>query len=251
MKNKPKSEQTAKVSKYPQGYFKDKPCKLCSTTFSPKAPSEHYCSDKCKDTALFDCYLYRNYGITYNYYIHLYKEQEGKCAICNTTGAIRALFNESTLNLVVDHDHRTGEVRGLLCHTCNSALGQFKDSKTLLLNAIAYLETPLVLPKTEEVAKKKIIVRNTNISTEKTLNILIDFLDNNLTRKQLAEKYNLTEARIRGIIELTTQHSKQVFKHYNLIKESQTTIPNGSTSQANGDGSGLLLEKEDDIVSSV
>lgn len=47
--NKPKKEQTANPSKYPQGYFKPKRCKKCHKEFIPKAPSELYCSDECKN----------------------------------------------------------------------------------------------------------------------------------------------------------------------------------------------------------
>jgi hypothetical protein len=42
--------------------------------------------------------------------------------------------------LVIDHDHTTGEVRGLLCPTCNAGLGHFKDSPELLLKAALYLQ---------------------------------------------------------------------------------------------------------------
>lgn len=42
--------------------------------------------------------------------------------------------------LVVDHDHTTGKVRGLLCHNCNRALGLLQDNKSYLQSAINYLK---------------------------------------------------------------------------------------------------------------
>jgi len=59
--------------------------------------------------------------------------QEGACAICKVT----APGGQGTFH--VDHDHKTGAIRGLLCHHCNTALGKFKDSPILLETAIAYL----------------------------------------------------------------------------------------------------------------
>ena len=54
------------------------------------------------------------------------------CAICH---------NEVTLSeSAVDHNHVTGEFRGVLCKQCNRALGMFKDSTTILKNALEYLE---------------------------------------------------------------------------------------------------------------
>lgn len=65
-------------------------------------------------------------------YEELYAAQNGKCAICNTT------FVDKTP--CVDHNHTTGEVRGLLCTTCNAGLGLFKDDLALLYSAKHYLE---------------------------------------------------------------------------------------------------------------
>lgn len=52
----------------------------------------------------------------------------GKCAICG-----------SSYRLHIDHDHKTGQLRGLLCHFCNTGLGHFRDSPERLRAAIAYL----------------------------------------------------------------------------------------------------------------
>lgn len=59
--------------------------------------------------------------------------QRGVCAICNQPPGLKGLF--------VDHDHKTGEVRGLLCHHCNILLGMAKDNLTVLQNSIRYLDS--------------------------------------------------------------------------------------------------------------
>lgn len=136
-RNKNKNEQTATPSKYPQGYFKDKPCKDCGKIFKPIAPSEKYCSDNCKDRGLHSNYLKNNYGIEAKDYERMLEEQDHKCKICKGTGF--KMKEEHTLLLMVDHCHTTGRVRGLLCHNCNRALGLLKDNVEALKNAIEYL----------------------------------------------------------------------------------------------------------------
>ena len=59
----------------------------------------------------------------------LQAEQEGRCAIC-----LRQIDD-----LVVDHDHTTDAIRGLLCNNCNLAIGHFKEHPDYLLRAIRYL----------------------------------------------------------------------------------------------------------------
>lgn len=136
--SKNKEDQTADSSKYPQGYFKDKLCRTCHNTFQPKAPSEHYCSNKCKDFGATSAYLNRIYGITYQTYLLMLDDQDCKCKICEGEGFTMAEHHK--LKLVVDHCHSTGVVRGLLCHNCNRALGLLKDSKEALAKAIEYLK---------------------------------------------------------------------------------------------------------------
>lgn len=75
--------------------------------------------------------LAKNYNMTVEQYDQLFDMQDGKCAVCGSR-----VFGR----LPVDHCHRTGRVRGLLCHRCNRALGLIGDSVELLRKAIDYLE---------------------------------------------------------------------------------------------------------------
>lgn len=135
--NKKKADQTATPDKYPQGYFNDKSCKCCNEMFTPRAPSELYCNDTCKDIGFNDAYLKRNYGIDSNTYKQMFKDQNGVCKICLKEGF--TMKKSHKIKLVVDHCHSTGNVRGLLCHNCNRALGLFKDDIDTLNRAKEYL----------------------------------------------------------------------------------------------------------------
>lgn len=66
-------------------------------------------------------------------------EQQGLCAICNQPE--RQLHMGKVKNLCRDHDHRTGQLRGLLCTHCNSGLGHYLDDPALVARALAYLLT--------------------------------------------------------------------------------------------------------------
>jgi hypothetical protein len=144
MRNKLQAEMTANPSKYPQGYFKDKPCKYCGKVFKPQAPSHLHCSQDCADASLTDNYLRRNYGVGLEWHNKQAEKQKHVCAICNQVGF--KMKKEHNLTLVVDHCHKTNTVRGLLCHNCNRALGLFKDNTEYLNNAIAYLEGATTIP---------------------------------------------------------------------------------------------------------
>lgn len=73
--------------------------------------------------------------------IEALRESQGNCcAICGTHSNEIEHRSFTTNPLVIDHCHASGEVRGLLCPTCNAGLGHFKDSPELLLNAIKYLK---------------------------------------------------------------------------------------------------------------
>ena len=75
------------------------------------------------------------YGITPEQYWALYEAQGGTCYICQrATGKVR--------KLAVDHDHRSGFVRGLCCKPCNSTLALARDDVAFFDRAITYLITP-------------------------------------------------------------------------------------------------------------
>jgi hypothetical protein len=78
------------------------------------------------------------FNITLEKYSSLLEKQGGLCAICK--GVQVDGYHK---NLAVDHDHETGEIRGLLCNTCNRGLGQFKDNINLMYSATRYLEQAL------------------------------------------------------------------------------------------------------------
>lgn len=82
--------------------------------------------------------LKRAFNISLNEYKKLFKDQKGLCAICNKKEQ-RKIGNK-ICDLSVDHDHKTGKVRGLLCNQCNNGIGRFKDNITYLEKAIDYLK---------------------------------------------------------------------------------------------------------------
>jgi Recombination endonuclease VII len=80
-------------------------------------------------------YILATYGITGEQYDALLEAQGGRCAICGN--------RPRKQRLAVDHDHATGEVRGLLCKRCNhNLLGAAHENTAILQRAIDYLQNP-------------------------------------------------------------------------------------------------------------
>lgn len=80
-----------------------------------------------------DSHRARTYGVSVEEYERMKSDQNSKCAICQTEEA------DLPRKLGIDHCHKTGKVRGLLCFKCNSAIGKL-SSIILLKNAVKYLE---------------------------------------------------------------------------------------------------------------
>ena len=77
------------------------------------------------------------YGMTLEDYDNMLEKQNGGCAICGVTENTYSRWPEKYL--AVDHDHKTGENRGLLCDHCNRGIGMFNDDPDLLVKASKYL----------------------------------------------------------------------------------------------------------------
>lgn len=76
------------------------------------------------------------YGLTPEKYDSILSDQGGVCAVCRNPPTSKDRWGV----LVVDHDHSTGAVRGLLCHSCNRALGLLGDDVKILKRMIEYLQ---------------------------------------------------------------------------------------------------------------
>lgn len=83
--------------------------------------------------------LIRRYNLKWIDYQNLILKQNNLCYICNKPES-RKRKDGNLYPLHIDHDHKTGKVRGLLCNKCNNGLGFFDDNINYLLNAIKYLK---------------------------------------------------------------------------------------------------------------
>lgn len=107
-------------------------CPSCNSVkereaFSKESKRKDGLQSKCK--SCFQIYQRAHkYGISETQYRALLTHQQGLCAICH-----------KDRDLVVDHNHDTGKVRGLLCHRCNTGLGHFEDSVEFIRAAEGYL----------------------------------------------------------------------------------------------------------------
>ena len=129
-----------------------RPVRLRSTDNAPRKPrcaTHKRAERKRASAATHDAYVGKAYGVSRGFYAQLREAQGGRCAICRrATG--------ETKRLAVDHNHRTGDVRGLLCGPCNSLLAHCRDDVEMLRRAARYLVEPpaaaLLIAADEDVA---------------------------------------------------------------------------------------------------
>lgn len=116
-----------------------KECTLCHTD----RDIVHFAKDKriksgYRSGCAFCCSEYKykkRYNISHAEYIQMLQLQNNKCQICNKLD-IDCQYKK----LNIDHCHKTGKVRGLLCNACNQAIGYLKDNSELARRAAIYLD---------------------------------------------------------------------------------------------------------------
>lgn len=140
-KDKPLSEYWTRKSR--KGNQPASRCKLCSMDANrewrkanPDCEKIRYAKQK-KETR--ERHLVRKYGVNLSMYDAMIIAQGGKCAICG-----KLEKDESYGVLHVDHCHKTGMVRGLLCRNCNHVLGLMQDNPNLMRLAASYVERPQI-----------------------------------------------------------------------------------------------------------
>lgn len=122
-------EKKAKIVKAIQDKMPNRICGNCGKEFKIKVYNQKFCKE-CAPTAKH-LFVLRVYGLTKEKYDSMVATNNGLCWICCKRKAA-----------VVDHDHKTGNVRGLLCKYCNIGLSFF-DNKTYYERALKYLSNEL------------------------------------------------------------------------------------------------------------
>lgn len=81
------------------------------------------------------------HGLELEQWNEMLEKQGGRCAVCSVELIVDLSVQRSMRKAMVDHDHKTGEIRGLLCGHCNTGIGHFQDDPDRLLSAVTYLLT--------------------------------------------------------------------------------------------------------------
>lgn len=110
--------------------------KLCRTCFIKSVSVD---KEQIKEYRRF-WHIKRKYGIEKEEFELLWNKSTGTCFICGEKLELPGYRNGRVLKSVaVDHDHKTGKVRGLLCGGCNRAIGYFKENINSIQNSITYI----------------------------------------------------------------------------------------------------------------
>jgi len=115
-------------------------CKVCDGAARRKSrngPGGQKTRDRMRERKLVD-----KYGITLKEYEAMLVAQDNRCAICKTDNPYGEgqIHQRARMSFAVDHCHKTGKTRSLLCNLCNRALGFLQDDPEIVKAAWVYLE---------------------------------------------------------------------------------------------------------------
>lgn len=96
-------------------------CVGCHEKFETERSFAKYCSI-CAPTDIASRRL-ANYGLTDKQFSQLLEKQYNACAVCKTSFCELPIHRNKKTSIVIDHNHKTGQVRGLLCQSCNVTIG--------------------------------------------------------------------------------------------------------------------------------
>lgn len=115
-------------------------CKKCQLKYSQENPEKwKMYREKVSSEQTRKFKLKHKYNITIEDYDRMFEEQHGYCAVCGKS-EIEKHQSGTILRLAVDHNHKTGKIRRLVCRSCNLMLGNAKEDINILVKAIEYLK---------------------------------------------------------------------------------------------------------------
>lgn len=116
---------------YSREYYNKNKDKINSKPYrQPAARRQEYFKYKARH---YELSMQKKYGVGLEEKERMYLEQDSRCAICGND-------LPGILQAHLDHNHENGAVRGLLCRACNHLIGNAKEDKAILINAINYLD---------------------------------------------------------------------------------------------------------------
>ena len=120
----------------PRKFYNERTCKICHLDYVPRAGTQKFCQRCVPIGDRKAMGLASVYNISKHHFDMMLSQQHNACAICHDS-----FVDMSPQHVHVEHDHKTGAVRGILCRMCNHALGLMKDNPSSLRTAATYIET--------------------------------------------------------------------------------------------------------------
>ena len=118
-------------------YYRRHICKACHSIQVLERKNRSPEKQEYHRKVAFKSHLKRTYGLDLDSYMELCIAQDYRCDICGKDS--HSTYDKKG-GLYVDHCHKSGKIRGLLCHSCNAAIGHLQEDIEILESAIKYLE---------------------------------------------------------------------------------------------------------------